>query len=640
MSALAGIFKSDTRDWVNEKELAQLALGIERIGLDGGAEQISKNVGMAYRAFHTTPESHFESQPLARHGCILTWDGRLDNREDICAKLGRTFEEPVTDLNLVFAAYEEWGTKCFAELEGDWALALWDQANQSLILARDYIGVRRLFYRIDDGGIAWCTTIEPLVFTAARKLHLDLDYFAGCLYPRPPIETTPYQEIRSIVPASFLIIQHGGNQTTEQYWSLNPRACIRYSTDSEYEEHFRDVFRAAVSRRLRTDRTILAELSGGLDSSSIVCMADNIRNSDPGEPIETLSYYDTDEPGGDERPYFTLVEQRRGHVGHHISVSNFLKDTFAGALVPLPDNCYAACPGYFARSLRWSSLIAEIQNTTGSRVILSGIGGDEFLGGVQFEAPELADHLFAGRLLSFLRSTVRWSVARKKTVYGLLADTSRLLWARHHPNFFLEAQESPFPWAHLRPIRHHSALRTFARWRHLTPVQVCLESVRYSLAQQLSLMDPPLAGCAERRYPYLDRRLFEFLASIPRTQILQAGRRRHLMRRALGDIVPEGILYRTTKSFGFRNSAAIFADQEETLDALFKEQWLSDGTIVNAGMLREQLMGIQSMAPVNGLALRSALGIEHWMRSQLGRGVVDLSSSATIECLQHDRVCL
>ncbi len=122
-----------------------------------------------------------------------------------------------SDLELAFAAYRAWGTRCFAELVGDWAIAVWDKDNYQLTLARDYAGVRRLFYRLDTNGIAWCSIIEPLVLTSPVKLHLDLDYIAGCLYPRPPIEKSPYVEIRAVLPSHFQTFQLGGKRETSRY---------------------------------------------------------------------------------------------------------------------------------------------------------------------------------------------------------------------------------------------------------------------------------------------------------------------------------------------------------------------------------------------------------------------------------------
>jgi len=623
MSALAGIFKFDPRDRVSGEELTELTREIDRIGPDGGEEYLAHNLGMAYRAFHTTPESHFEVQPLIRRGSVLTWDGRLDNREEIRQRVSREFDDAPTDIELVFAAYEEWGTSCFRELIGDWALAVWDQAKRQLILAHDYIGVRRLFYRIDEGGVTWCTSVEPLVLTAPRKLHLDLVYLAGCLYPRPPVETTPYQEIRSVVPAGFLAFQYGGKQTSEQYWTLNPHSRIRYSGDSDYEDHFREIFRESVCRRLRADRTILAELSGGIDSSSIVCMADDIRSRRPGAEIKTLSYYDTDEPSGDERSYFTLIEQKRGRAGHHISLSAFTRQTANDVLMPLPAGCFAAAPGYSARSLRWASAIDAIQTQAGARVVLSGTGGDEVLGGVQYEAPELADHLLAGRLFAFLQSTFRWSLARKKTVYQVLADTFKLIHASRHPESLIADSELPLPWARLHPPVRHLALRSFSKWQSLSPVPLCMESMRYCLAQQLTCTDPPMTGCAEKRYPFLDRSLFVYLASIPRTQVLQSGRRRHLMRRALCGLVPDEVLLRKTKWFGARSPIATLSHSQGARDALFQDGWLSDGLVVDTATLREHLAAVQHGSLGDGMALRSAIGIEQWLRTQIPYCVID-----------------
>jgi len=625
MSGQAGIFKFDPRDRVLESELMSLACGIDRIGPDGGAEHLSFNLGMAYRAFHTTLESQLEAQPLVRRGCILTWDGRLDNREELRTRMSRKFGEMPTDSDLVLGAYEEWGTSCFAELMGDWALALWDQSNQQLILARDYIGVRRLFYRIDRCGVAWCTTIEPLALTSSRKLHLDLNYLAGCLYPRPPVETTPYQEVRSVLPASFLTFQCGGKHTTKQYWSLNPHARTRYATDSEYEEHFLSILRESISRRLRADRTVLAELSGGLDSSSIVCVADDIRRTQPGVAIDTISYYDTDEPSGDERPYFTLIEEERGRKGHHISISSFKRQTTHEALSPLPGDCFSASPGHSAKSLRWDSIIEEAQVRAGTRVTLSGLGGDEILGGVQYEAPELAEHLLAGRPLSCIQSALKWGLARKKTVFGLLGDTFGLIRASYHPESFLTNSAPLLPWVKLERSKRHPSLRSFACWRDLPPVQLSMEFLRYDLAQQLTCTDPPLAGCVEKRYPYLDRSLFVFLSSIPRTQVIQAGRRRHLMRRALHGLVPEAVLLRKTKWFGFRSAAAALNHQEDTFSHPFDGAWLSDGIVVDTAALRDHLAAVRQGVLNEGTALHSALAIEQWLRVQVARGIPEFT---------------
>src|ERR1700721_2517214 len=102
---MAGILKFDPRDRVNAVELERLAVGIDAIGPDGGDQYNSGAVGMVYRAFKTPPESHFEHQPHVFENVVLTWDGRLDNREEIRSLVGNHLADSPTDLALVFAAY-------------------------------------------------------------------------------------------------------------------------------------------------------------------------------------------------------------------------------------------------------------------------------------------------------------------------------------------------------------------------------------------------------------------------------------------------------------------------------------------------------------------------------------------------------
>jgi asparagine synthase (glutamine-hydrolysing) len=355
-------------------------------------------------------------------------------------------------------------------------------------------------------------------------------------------------------------------------------------------------------------------------------MADDIRSHHPGAAIETLSFYDTDEPSGDERPYFELVEEKRGRKGHHISTSDFRRQTAHEALAPLPEGYFSAVPGYFAPSLRWASMIADIQHRAGATVTLSGLGGDELLGGVQYEAPELADHLIAGSLCSFSRSLYGWSLAKRKTIFQLLLETLQLLRASKHPESLVAKPDHPLIWSNLRPPTHYAALLSFTSWRRLTPSKLSMEWARYCLAEQLTAIDPPLVSCMERRYPYLDRSLFVFLASIPRTQVIQAGRRRNLMRRALRGIVPYNILFRKTKSFGFRRRLAMLRDQKKMIESMFAQDWVSDKQFLDKNIVWSHLEAIEQGVSSEGALLVAAIGLEHWLRSQQAKGVFEISS--------------
>lgn len=624
MSALAGILRFDPRTQVSRHDLAKLARGIEPIAPDGGAEALLGNLGMIFRAFHTTPESEREHQPLARNGYVFTWDGRLDNREEIQSRIRPNFEKSPTDLDLVSAAYLEWGSECLGQLMGDWALAIWDTGKKQLVLARDFIGVRRLFYRLDRDQLVWSSVLEPLILDSPQRLNINLDYLAGMIYSRPPLDSTPFQEIRSVLPSHFLSFSGDGKQQLERYWSLRPNDQIRYRSDQEYEEHFLDLFEQSVRRRLRSGRTIMAELSGGIDSSSIVCVADKICVESPGASVRTYSYFDEEEPSGDERPYIRLIEQKRQISGFHISKSDFSKDAGPDSLAPLPAYCFRASPGYFAISLRWASLIDAIRRSVGSRVTLSGLGGDELLGGIQYEAAELAQHFSAGKFLCFGQALIRWSLARRKSAFQLVGDMLDLLNARYDPQILLAPDRPQLRWSLLRPDIQHLCLPQFADWRRLGPVQVFMEWARYNLASQLNCIDPPLVGCAEKRYPYLDRALFVFLASIPREQVIGADCRRSLMRRALSGIVPDAVLFRKTKWFAQRSILTRIRDQAAVLNNWCGEECLSDGVIFDRDLLKARLGELKHGVIQEGVQLLSAIAIEHWLRSLSRIGNVDL----------------
>lgn len=629
MSGLAGIFKFDPENCVCRSELTDLANEIDCLGPDGGGEYLGQHCGMAYRAFHTTPESLLETQPLARGGCILAWDGRLDNREKLSDGIGRPHSETATDAELVLAAYEKWGTECFAHLLGDWALSLWDDSKRTLLLSRDCFGVRTLFYRIDGDGVRWCSTLKPLVLNAPSTLTLDFEHLAGCICPYPRLGTTPYMELRAVLPAHFLAFQPGGKFKSVRYWALRPDARIRYSTDTDYEEHFRLLFRAAVKRRIRSDRTILCELSGGLDSSSIVCMADDIRVGEGGPEITTLSYYDADEPSGDERPYIAVIEELRGIKGHHISISDFNRRVTQDAFLPLPDEYSTVRPGYFRESLQWARCISEAQNSSHARVILSGLGGDEFLGGIQYEALEIAEYLFAARPLSLLRATFDWCLARRKPLLAVARDTWRLCWAKWFLDSFTKTH-SRIDWLRSIPAPPDRVLRRFSSWRSNAPSHLCAESTRYTLASMLSCIDPPLIGLAEKRYPYLDRQLYEFMTSIPREQVLRPQERRSLMRRSLRGLVPETILHRQTKWFGQRSPLSLLRDHHAAIEPMFDAPWLSDGALFDVSRLRERLAGLEHGNVVEGIPLRAAISMEQWLRSQATSGRIRLPDSGSI----------
>jgi asparagine synthase (glutamine-hydrolysing) len=592
-------------------EKVRLAIGPR--GADGGSEFLGGGVQMLYRAFRTTPEAGREVQPqILPAGAVLTFDGRLDNRSDLARTIACALEPGAADSAIVAAAYGSRGIESFAMFEGDWALAIWDPRDRSLVMAKDPIGIRPLYYSLTKRGITWSTLLEPLIELAGQAFALEQEYLAGWLSFFPAAHLTPYAGILSVPPSSFVRIRAGGS-TTAKYWEFEPRESIRYASDNEYEEHFRMVFRESVRRRLRSNSPVLAELSGGMDSSAVVCMADTILlNRPPGlGPLETVSYYDDSEPAWNERPYFSLVERQRGRVGCHIDLGSIRACGFG-----TPNGCFQAAPGSDGRTGEIAKALEAHMRSRGNRIILSGIGGDEFTGGVPTPVSELADLLTRGRFLGLAHQLKAWALAKRSPWFHLFGETVR----QFAPPFLagIPKTRKPPPWLEGRFVKRHAqALSGYPR-----RLRICGPPPSYQAnLETLEAMRREI-GCAasqsgrpcERRYPYLDRDFLEFVFAIPREQLVRPGERRSLMRRALRGIVPDALLDRKRKAFVARSPRVSILEQWRSVMAMSHEMVSVSLGIVNARRFSEALEEARSGRHMAIVPLLRTLEMESWLR--------------------------
>ncbi len=276
MSILGGIYLFGGEK-VSAEMLCLLGSRLASRGPDGGRDLVRGRIGVSYRAFHTNRESRFEDQPaVTREGLILAWDGRLDNRVELIGVLKHYIDDglsSITDVQLVAAAYRKWGVKFPTRLIGDFAFSLWDESRRRLLLVRDPVGTRPLYYLVGSERVLWCSDLTALTDVSGLGLELDEDYVAGFLSFGKDVSRTPFVDVKAVRPGFVVSIEDLGIVQERRFWGLCPDAEIRLENDGEYEERFVELFEESVRSRLRSDSTVMAELSGGLDSSSIVCMA-------------------------------------------------------------------------------------------------------------------------------------------------------------------------------------------------------------------------------------------------------------------------------------------------------------------------------------------------------------------------------
>jgi len=593
-------------------------------GPDSNESYTQGGVTIVYRAFHTTKESRRESQPhISRSGAVITWDGRLDNRAELIRELHSPLRFGATDVDIIATAYDNWGTNCFGKLIGDWALSIWNPTDRSLILAKDPVGPRHLYYSFDEKQVTWSSILEPLC--AEQTFALCEEYVAGWLFTFPAAHLTPYIGIHSVPPSSCVLLE-AGHRTVRQFWDFDPQKRIRYRTDSEYEEHFRTIFGTAVQRRLRSDAPVLAELSGGRDSSSIVCVADTTISLGKADAprLDTISWYDDSEPSWNDRPYFTIVEQKRGRIGWQVNVTAQEGKKLepcqfhADGLLQIPND----------RGI--SSQIGMCVTSQGHRVLLSGFAGDEIMGGVPIATPELQDLLASAQFRVLARQLRAWALEKRRPWLQLLVDAvrgflpPRLVGVPKHLR--------PAPW--LQPSfvkRHWAALTGFpSRVRLFGPPSSfqdnlsTLNGLRRQLACKTLAVRPPY----EKRYPFLDRTLLEFMFAIPPEQSVRPTQRRSLMRRALVGIVPDDILNRKSKALVARAPLLGISADWVKLTEMTQQMLSSSLGIVDSHNFLAALEKARRGEELSPRRLTRTMYFEAWLRKALSSGTVSLDGVA------------
>ena len=606
---------------IDRNDLEQVRPLLAPYGPDAEGCLCRGSAAILYRAFCTTKESRNEVQPhTSVSGSVITWDGRLDNRKELFDQMDAKLSPACTDVEIVGAAYDHWGNGCFSKLIGDWALSIWNPQDRTVTLAKDSVGTRHLYYCAQSDRATWCTILDPLFLFARHKFTLDEEYIAGWLSFLPAAHLTPYVGIHAVPPSCFVRLGRNLRQIT-RYWDFDPNRQTQYRTDGEYEEHFRHVFRESVRRRIRSDLPVLAELSGGMDSSSIVCTADAIIADGLAEcpRLDTVSYYDDSEQNWNERPYFTKIEEKRGHKGWHIDLhpeksGNLIAENISFA--PTPGSMTG--PGTINDELRVCLL------SQGNRVVLSGIGGDEVTGGVPTPTQELADLVATGRLGSLATRLKLWALAQRRPWLHLLTETLKEflpLGLRSVP----EMKRPPFWLASDFANRHRTALRGYdKRLKVFGPLPsfqdnlATLDSLRRQIGCDGLSQDP----LYETRYPFLDRSLLEFLFSIPREQLVRPGQRRSLMRRALLGIVPGEVLNRRRKAYVERAPLLALSNEAAELIQKSREMAITAAGILDASLFSNVLQKARDGQMVPIVTLIRTLHLESWLRAVICDGLI------------------
>ena len=537
------------------------------------------------------------------------WHGRLDNRGDLLRQLSDSVAEASSDGALLAAAYERWGDAGLGRVIGDWSAVLCDPRRRAIVLASDFSGVRPLYYHHREQEVLWSPSLEAMLVHADTNA-LDEQYVAGYLTVGGYPGRTPYAGVHAVMPGYAVRVTNDG-AALSAFWRPPTSDGVRCQDEREYEEQFRALFRDAVASRLQAHAPVAAELSGGLDSSSVVCMAtDLIRRGDvAASGLMPISYV---HQGSRDVPFIGKVEEHCDLRARRLSVDH----------IPLfaESDIFGALP--HSRS-RLQQSAAAVARSAGATAFLTGQAGDELAGNWLDDSLQVARALRRGRLLEASRNALAWSrsagvpaalilsrasraalpyVGRAASLYGVEGMTSQGDTSLRAP--FVEGAGLSEPQAMLS-----NEWMAAPPWRR--------QHVRaLTMIRELRLLEAPdTMDGLEYGHPFMHRPLVEFLLSTPADVVCRPGEPRRLMRRALSTIWPPALRGRRSKSLF--SSPYFRAFRPLAVKLLQTPRW----RVVDRGWIDRSGLAFRLERLVHGLEcnqqqLRRILLLEYWLRNR------------------------
>ncbi|NYE03838.1 asparagine synthase (glutamine-hydrolyzing) [Bacillus niacini] len=560
MSAIAGIYHLNDEP-INLEHGRRMMKDLEKYPADDVQIWHSEKVFLGCHAQWITPESIGEKLPYydQERKLAITADAIIDNRDELFERLqvDKRKRKEITDSELILLSYHKWGEDSPNYLIGDFAFMVWDESEQKLFGARDFSGARTLYYHSNGKRFAFCTVLNPLLNLPNMKKELNEQWLAEFLAITAPVDTvdvsiTPYKNLEQVPPSHSISI-YRGKIRLKRYCTLSVNNQLKLKSNEEYVEAFQDVFQEAVRSCLRTHRGVGSQLSGGLDSGSVVSFA--VKSLKAEKQLHTFSYippsdfidYTPKYLMPDESPFIQLTAKHVGGIKEHYLdfegrnsysdiddylnilempykffhnsfwqegiFQNAIKEGIGVLLSGYRGNLgisWGPAMDYYAillKKMKWIRLINELQQF--SQIV--GGPGLRRIPIVARKAFPIIERIFPVGGTHTEPTIINPEFAKKTNVYRKLKNygIDETGWFST-PNVFEQRKR------HFQDVFHWNATNTL-----LTKL-----SLRYSLQQ---------------RDPTNDLRVIRFCLSVPEEQYVQNGLDRALVRRSTENFLPDTV---------------------------------------------------------------------------------------------------
>jgi len=600
MSGIFGIISFDGRA-IDLTDLRRMSEKMAHRGPDGSDVLLDKNVGFGQLMLCSTKESLNEQLPYqdSASGLLITADARIDNRDELLSALSikSSLDSPITDSQIILAAYQKWDKACVDHLLGDFSFAIWDKRTQSLFVARDHMGLRPFYYYSSEHLFVFASAANAIAEVSVVSTRINQGRVADFLIQElEGINNTDtfFENIYRMSPAHFGVVEKK-KVSFQRYWKLDPEATLQLGSDDEYADALEEALTFAITARLRSHRPTSSMLSGGVDSSTIAGLARKINQESGGGLFRTYSGVSDDMSGCVESGYINQVIDQGGLDPVLFSPSEVKKysseiEKISGIVEdPFDENWII---------LRLIFLAAREH---GNNVVMDGMGGD-LVAGIspsfpsyllrQGEIGKAFREINAVRI-NFWERDMGWLKAYTQAVRPVIVPhflrrlrahfrTSNLQEVDYGDSMlsedFANKVKLPDRWKEYRGQRT-SGFCPSIRHAHAETIVVPFQTVAIERYTRLA------SYCGiESRQPFFDKRVVELCLSLPWQQKAQNGYLKYCLRNVLQRVAPAEVAWRSEFDSIMWKFNAAWDEKNRTRNIIA----ISEGKEQLLGMLNER----------------------------------------------------
>ncbi len=536
----------------------------------------------------------------------------IELRNDL-KKRGHTFRTN-SDTEVIVHLFEEHGTNCVQHLRGMFGLAVWDHHQRELFIARDRLGIKPLYYSVQNGTLAFGSEVKSLLTLpwieanidhAALNEHLSLKYV--------PAPRTLFKDIASLPPGHMMSIRDG-QVDVQKYWDISFAEKLSFNSEAEAVDQLLEKLRDSVRLRLRSDVPFGAFLSGGLDSSVIVALMSEQMDS----PVNTFSAGFAGKDGQDELPYARQVAEKFGCNHHEVKVGakeflDFADKVMWHLEMPISDQATVA-----------THMVAELARKH-VKMVLTGEGGDELFAGYARYVGETHAGKFSW-LPRPLAAMIRGGVKRlpglrrqKIALHALLQNGEAARFSNWFPMFNGDTKRQVLS-DRFKPMSTN-VVATFEEYLRNCDATSPVERMLYVdsktwLPDYLLLRGDKLtmANSIEGRVPLLDHEVVEFASQLPAKWKLNGSTRKYLLKQAAAKLLPDEIINRKKQGFPIPIERWLKAEANEMMRDLLSPQALNQRALFDNDFVQQLMKQHESGFADRSSELWGLMSVELWHR--------------------------